>query len=392
MKKLSLVVLFVIGWYLFMAVLHYFNQRPLWNDEACVYANITNGSLDRMFHQGLSHDQEFPRVYLYGIGLFSSVFNGHLLALRFFPFVMMVMAFLIWIFLVKRQMSSMVGVLTFVLCWTASAPLIYYAAELKQYSMDVLVGAIFLLFLYHQKSIQERWSRWMYGMMLVVLSMLGVLSYAAFFFMPLPLYNLWMDARRESCWRPLMIVYLLFCIVCLSMVYYYDFRLSNAHLMIVYWKNYIISFDSPREFFRSLQEGINNLICHWFVDKPKWIRMVARFFIGMGLLRLLFMAFPTFKKDGFRFTSIGSVAGCVLLECFVLSAFKKIPFGVPRIYLFFAPMLLFCTVEAILWIKKLNRMFYGVLQYSFLIFLIFIALGIAGVILKGDLGAEPIIW
>ncbi len=35
---------------------------------------------------------------------------------------------------------------------------------------------------------------------------------------------------------------------------------------------------------------------------------------------------------------------------------------------------------------------YYFIQYSFLIFLVCVSLGMAGVIFKGDLGAQPVLW
>ncbi len=393
-KLVRTIILAIIGWYLLLIVVHYFNQRPLWNDEQCILLNIQQMRPSDLFHNPLLSLQEFPRTYLYIIQQFSSHFNFQLLALRFFPFGSMLTAFFIWIYLAQKQIPSLIGLLTFFLCWAASAPLIYYAAELKQYSMDVLVSSLFLLFLYHQKTFRKHFCGPIYALILLLLAVSGLLSYPAFFFMPLPLYNLWMDAKEDSRWRPLVWLYLLSCLGCFLAVYYFDFRVSTSNIasLKVYWKNYFISFDSPVHFFRSVQEGLNGFISRWFVEKPRWIRMAARFFVGIGFLRLLLGAWPIFKKEGLHFMSIHSIAGIVFLEYFILSAFKNIAFGVPRVSLFFAPMLLFLTVDALQWLKQHNGVLYALAQYPFLIYLLYISLGIARMIFAGDLGAEPFIW
>ena len=39
-RWVRVLTLAAIGWYLLLIVLHYFNQRPLWNDEACIFTSI----------------------------------------------------------------------------------------------------------------------------------------------------------------------------------------------------------------------------------------------------------------------------------------------------------------------------------------------------------------
>ena len=392
MRKLQLVILAIVGWYLLLIVLHYFNQRPLWHDEYCVFVSIHDNSLDNLFFRPLSHGQEFPRLYLYAIGRWADFFVYHLLALRFFPFVSMLGAFFIWLYLAKKQLKSLMGLLTFVLCWAASVPLIYYAAELKQYSMDVLCASVFLLFLYHQQNLQERISARVYGLVLIGLPLLGLFSYPVFFFIPLPLYNFWSQTKGNPRRWIFPGVYLLSALVTFGVFYHFDFQVSNAALLGASWNDHFISFNSVGAFFKTLEEGCNNLISRWFVERPHWLRMAARFFVGLGFLRLFWGAWSAFKKDDWRLVSINSIAFVVFWEHLILSVFQKYPFVVPRTSLFFAPMLLFLTVEAIESIKQYNGILYTLVQYPFLAYLLYVSLGIARMIFAGDLGAQPIIW
>ncbi len=392
MRKLQLVIYSIVGWYLLLIILHYFNQRPLWNDEYCIFLNIYGRSVADFFQGPLTHFQQFPRIYLYFIGQWARIFNFHLLALRFFPFVCMSSAFFIWLYLAKKQVRSVMGLLTFFLCWVASAPLIYYAAELKQYSMDVLATTVFLLFLYHQKNLQQNVSGVAYALILMVLPLFGLFSYPVFFFLLLPIYNILVDIRNNPRLWPFLVIYLMSCLSVFGVVYCLDLRVSNVAMLGADWHDHMISLHSAKEFLKTLGENLDNLISRWFVERPKWIRRAARFFVGLGFIRLFGGAWGVFKRDGFRLCSIHSIAFVVFWEHLILSVFKKYPFAVVRTSLFFAPMLLFLTVDALEWLKQRNGALYALVQYPFMVYLLYISLGIAGMIFAGDLGAQPVIW
>jgi hypothetical protein len=393
-RKLQLITLAIVGWYLLLIILHYFNQRPLWNDEYCIYFNIHDRSSADLFSGPLSQFQQFPRIYLYIIGQWSKMLDYHLLALRFFPFICMLGAFFIWMYLGKKQTSSSMGLLMFVLCWAASSKLVYYSAELKQYSMDVLTSATFILFLFHQKQIQEKGLGWKYAVLLLVLPWLGLFSYPVFFFLPLPAFNLLMEARNNSRLWPFLGGYLASCLAVFAVVYCVDIRISNVSWLgtATDWNEHMVSLSSPKLFFKTLGEGCDNLTSRWFVDHPKWVRMAARFFMALGFWRLLLGGWNAFKEDGFRLISIRSIAFVVFWEHLFLSMAHKYPFGVTRTSLFFAPMLLFVTVDAFEWIKRRNYFLCNLVQYPFLIYLVYISIGLAREIFAGDLGADPYIW
>ena len=365
-------------WYVFLCLAAYVYQRPMWNDEICVMRSVTTFNAKQMFNEPLSSLQVFPRVYLFFIQQFSKLFDFHLLALRFFPFVCMLSAFFVWIYLAKKQIASLMGLLTFVLCWAASVPLIYYAAELKQYSMDVLVSGICLLCLYRG-----------FNLVWYALPLVLFISYPSLFWMPLLGWNLIQYGRSTGKWHPLAIFTSIGLAVA-GTVYCIDIR--NTDKIAQYWQDYFISFSSVGEFFKTLGEGINNLISRWFAEKPKWIRAASRIFIGLGFLQMLISFFTRFKKEGFRFTSVHSVAFVVFIEMLILAVLKKYPFTVPRTSLYFAPVLLCLTTVALMNIKVKWPVVYRILHSVFLVYLLYVSVGIARCILSGDLGAQSVLW
>ena len=103
-------ILIVIGGYLILALGHYFNKRPLWNDEQCVLNNIKQQKPGYLFTRPLLNDQEFPRLYLWSIQQFSKFFiedlsakgpiastSQNLLLLRLFSLMAMMGAFFVWL-------------------------------------------------------------------------------------------------------------------------------------------------------------------------------------------------------------------------------------------------------------------------------------------------------
>jgi len=232
-KLLSWSVVCLVCWYIVLCIFHYFNQRPLWNDEECVFRSIKAFSTWQIFHEPLMAVQVFPRLYLFLIQKISQLFSYHLLSLRFLSFISMVSAFFIWLRLAQYEIKNKLEYLTFVLSWAASGLLIYYSAELKQYSMDVLTGALFLLFIYNQKRLQEKEKIKLYVILLIILPIMGLFSYTAFLFMGFPLYNLILYSKSNHNYLKFLIIYLTSLICIMGISYFFDIRLRPLKVVTV---------------------------------------------------------------------------------------------------------------------------------------------------------------
>jgi len=416
----------VIGWYLFLCTVHYFNQRPLWNDEECVFQSVRNFSAFKMFNESLDSLQVFPRVYLFLIQQFSTQFDFHLLSLRFFPYVAMMSAFFIWIRLADAHIKDRFLYFVFLLSWPASVTLIYYSAELKQYSLDVCLSAILLWFLYRQAQLALKGVQ--YRALLCVLPAFVLFSYPAYLFMPLIFWNILRSSNRLF-QNPDIYIFGFSTVLFSGLSYYFDMRLASK---IVYsgYGDYFVFTDSIQNFFKTTQEGINNLFSRWFVESPRFYRKIARVFVFFGLAQMFVSFFQHIKKDNYKLHSLHTIAFVLFIELFLLGVFKKYPFTVPRTSLFFCPIVLWLTVEGIgslltfsvltdwrksilglfsreerslfwasseplLWkrpIKRFHKFLFGTVISFYIVFLVVVSLGLGRQIFSGDLGAQPTIW
>ena len=359
--------LLFLGWYLFEIALHYFLQRPLWNDELCILYNIEHLQGQDLFSHTLFKDQTFPRTYLYLIQLVSDFYHHSILSLRFFPFVSMLAAVFVWMKIAQRELKERAFFL-FVLSWAASGMLVYYSAELKQYSFDVLVSGLFLLFFQRQRELTFKKT----ALIVCLLPVLGLFSYTVFFFVILLSWNLIILAIKDIRYRYVLGVYAAVCVAVFYFIYFYDLRWTDRNLIAAY-PQYFVSVKSIGVFFKTFTEGINNLISRWFVDKPLWLRFITRFFMVFGLIEMFTGIKCKFKEDREKFYSISTIAPVLFLELVIFSIFKVFPFRLPRAILFFCPVLFMLTIQFFVRLEKKWKGFSFFLQALFACFLLFMA-------------------
>ena len=376
-KFLNAFIYFGIFWYILIAVVNYLNARPLWNDEECVFFSVKSYTVRQMFGEPLLAIQVFPRLYLFFIQKFSSLFNFHVLALRFLPFVCMMSAFFIWLKLASYEIKNKLEYLTYVLSWTASSMLLYYASELKQYSMDVMAAALYLIFIYGQENLQKKLSRKFYYSLLIVLPFLGWFSYPSYLFAFIVLYNFMMAAQRDRREKKSLFVFGSALLIALGCSYFFDMRFRHQGEVTVGFGDYFISFASVGEFFKTFGEGVNNLFSRWLVEHPRSIKAMGRFFMVFGIFHLFYAFFKNFKKEKYTFKSLNTIAMGLFVGLVILGAFKKYPFVVPRTALFYCPIVLFLTIKGIDALKGIHKYVYGIVHALYLIFLVFLTVGLS---------------
>lgn len=390
-RFLNFGIYFFIFWYILLCVVNYLNQRPLWNDEECVFLSLKSYTLKQMFSQPLMSLQVFPRVYLFFIQTFSRLFDFHILSLRFPSFACMILAFFIWLRLAKSEMENKLEYLTFVLSWCASSMLIYYSSELKQYSMDVLVAALYLLFIFKASRLKQDKRNFIYVAMLLTLPFLGLLSYTAFFFPPIILYNFAVLSRTNKAYLKDIFVLGTAFGVSLAVSYTFDMRLRPLEILSTSWQDYFISLKSVGEFFKTFGEGVMNLFVRWFAENPRSIKRLGVVFMIFGMFNLVYSFLKYIKKEHCMIKSLNTISFILFLELLIAGVFQKYPFTVPRTSLFYCPIVLYLTIKGIGALKEVNKYAYAAVQGLFLVFLVFLTIALSRLIFTGQGVFAPIL-
>jgi hypothetical protein len=387
-KAISIGIIFLISWYLVICCVSYAHQRPLWNDEAAVFLSVDQLEPIDFFTRELVGGQIFPRAYLFSIQQISRPFNLSLLSLRFLSFVFMLSAFFCWMHIISQEFKNRFHYLTYILAWCASAALIFYSAELKQYSMDVLSSGLFMLFLYYQPNLEKEGNRRKYNCLLALLPALIFFSYTSFFFFIFPLYNLFLSQKDNKSLRSSMATYVVSLAVCSIVVYLFDMRLRTVHG----YNDYFIYLTSFGDFFKTWGEGTSNLFARCLVERPRIVKKIVLGFFVFGVINMFVSFFSNIKKENYRMHSIKVIALVVYLELFIMGCLKKYPFSVPRTSLFFSPMVLFLTIDGIALTKKIHPLLYKVVFTAFFLLLLFIAVQVGWLFAHGEIWSMPKIW
>ena len=122
----------------------FMGRSALWTDEATLANNIVSRPYGRLILEPLGHNQAAPPGFLIVEKTVVSIFGANELALRAFPLVCSIIAlFLLWR-LAARLVSAEAVPLT-IAPFALAPPLIFFAADAKQYSSDVAIALALLL-------------------------------------------------------------------------------------------------------------------------------------------------------------------------------------------------------------------------------------------------------
>ncbi len=377
-------------YYVGLCVKHYLSQRPLWLDENMVFESVKIFSPGDFFTRRLADGQIFPKLYIFMIQRIAEPFALNLLSVRFLSFAAMLMAFLIWMKIARYEFKDRWLYLTYVLSWAGSSLLVYYSAELKPYSMDVLASAIMVLFLYNaDKLLLKQPMR--YFLSVALLPFLGLVSYTAVLYYVFIFYHLLTAKTKDAFWLRCILLFWATVVATLSCVYYFDIRLAKANTSSQGFSDHIVSLASAGEFFRTWWEGTLDLFGRFFAERPRIFKRVAVPFALIGFVYMFFAFLKNFRAGGYRFNTFRTMALVLYGELLLLGVLQKYPFSVPRTSLFFCPLVLFLIAEGIVSLKALNKNFSRVLHAAYMVFLLVIAWGIGREALSGNLGFAPLI-
>ncbi|MDD5634641.1 MAG: hypothetical protein PHW46_05130 [Candidatus Omnitrophica bacterium] len=366
---LQYLIILVSGFYFFLCFLHYASGRPLWLDENFIYTSLKTLSPLQLF--GPLGSQAFPRVYLIAVKLVSQVSNYDVFSLRFFSLIAMIGAFFLWTYIYRKEENKGMGYFLFVLTWCGSKFMSYYAAELKQYSGEVLVAGVFALFILRQRDYLGDSKRpapgaWLYFLM----PFLVLLSYTAYFFLLIPLYNLFVQRTKEKNNLPYITAYSAGMAIAVSLSYLLDARfVQTTSGMWGYWHDYFVLTNSAGDFFSSSYEGLRNIFSRWILE-TKLLRHIMTCFMPFALYVVLVDGIKGMRKNKGAFFSLSSITFIILCEMYVAGILKLYPFTGARITLFVAPFIFYCIIKGIELFKTRFQYVYLALLASYIVILL----------------------
>ena len=362
---LSLVIFFI-----FVSLLHYFSQRPLWTDENALLPSISTKNFYNAFTADfLVHYQICPRGFLILTKFLAQPFDYHVLGLRFVSLFSMLLGFLIWMKHYRRAFTEDWVFILAAMSFAVSFRMMYYAAEFKPYATELLVVAVFFLFLNYQKQYEDKPPDVKLYASVVLLPFLLLFSYAGFLVFWIVGYNfLGMIGKNRKIVVPL-IIYSLVSLAVLALIYAVDMHgLFEKHPQDDYWMPYFLCRDSLGCFMETFFEGVQRFATWWFADK-KIFKVMASPFIGLFLYALVRYGFGGLIKARFKIFDINALTAVLFSELFLLGILKKYPFMGERITLFFAPFVFYLVVKGICDLRRFKPALYlfGAYYVGFLI-------------------------
>lgn len=122
----------------------YLVKAPFWIDEIMLGLSFTDRDLSGMFLP-LEADQKAPPLFLCLVYGLVKLFGFNEYIFRLVPFVSSVSAVFLFFIFLKQHIKNKLGILIGMFLFSTCIPLIYYSAEFKPYSCDLLICLILLL-------------------------------------------------------------------------------------------------------------------------------------------------------------------------------------------------------------------------------------------------------
>lgn len=281
----------------------------------------------------------------------------------------MLLSLFVWAKIYKERFSLGWTFFLVLFSFCSSYRLVYYAVELKQYSMDVLAVGIFCLYLNYQQRFEYKKPVIDFIIITILLPFLIFLSYSTLFVFWIVIYNFLFIVRKNKNMLTLCIIYTLLSIVFFVFLFIFDLRYGlSERCLFQYWNDYFLCTNSPYCFIKSFGEGLRRLVV-WFFGNNSFFRKMGSFFIPFFILSLLVSATRSFKERKFKIYGIDTLGLVIFIELFVLGIMKKYPFTGERVTLFFAPVVFLMIINGINLFEK-NKPLYWAFKIIYFTFLI----------------------
>jgi hypothetical protein len=321
-KNIAIIITAVIGFSI--ALYQYLFNRSIWLDEAKLALNI----LDRDYlelAQPLDSGQIAPILFLWIEKLNIQLFGANELALRLLP----LLAFLISILLVIKVTTLLTS--NKMITWYATAlvclspRLIYYATEVKQYSIDVMI--LLLLYYVFFKPYKTKKAKHI-TLIIVGIVSLFISNIAVLILFVLGCYTLVFEKKKI---KDLVLPGLFWVIAFIAYYALFIYKHPSTELMTTYWGFAFMPSNPFSVVFWSWGWQTFKTI---FVYLLGFVTLYYIYVIMLGLY--LFSVVVMLKKGAYKLCFL--VVFPIVLHL-VLSALKLYPFA-PRLVLYQVPLYL----------------------------------------------------
>ena len=346
---------------------HLATRRPLWADEFLLFNNFRELKPLEIFGI-LKYSQGFPRLYLFIIRNFSFLFQFDVLSLRILPFIFMLSSFAIWLNIFKKEEKEEFGYLLFILSWSGSTLMSYYAAEFKQYSAELFAAGVFTHFIIKQRGLLKNENLNLpLALSYVLLPGLVLFSYTSYFFILLPAYNLLLTNRKNKSSFIYLVIYLVSTLIFVFSSYNYDIRYTITNPGLTgYWKAYFISTDSFYKFIGTFWEGLRRIYVRWFWEGKPFTHIMT-LFMPFATFFTFYSAFKRFKEDDRLIVSLSTILVFLLTSLFISGILKILPFTAARVTLYLAPFIFYAIIESINMFRNKLFVLYVILNSVFIL-------------------------
>ena len=343
----------VVG--VFLRAWQYFYNRSIWLDEA-IFANTLVHPLSHLLSNSGGEQLHSPIGYFYIQQFIFKCFGYSEMALRFLPFIAGILSIFL-VYKVARYFVSDRATLLVVTLFCFSRNLVYFATELKQYSLDVFLG---LGLFYVVMPLFHKNLSWRRALLLGVLGAVAlVCSHPSVFILAslgcVLLINRWRQKKWMDGW-PLVSMMGLWA-MSFGLVFYVALKnLSNNDFFVNFWQGY----------FFPLSLSSEPLI--WVINRSLALFEDPGSFMASGLALCLYLLgimliFRRHKQHALLLT-------LPLFFAFVACVFQKYPFGV-RLLLYYVPFMYILIAQSVddIWIQtkanlpSLTFLIIGVLIY-----------------------------
>lgn len=218
----------IIGIGIALRLVRYVHNTPFWFDESVYAVDIINRSFQQLFEPSNVYTQTGALNFFLLYKIASVVFGTSEYAFRFFSLFFSILSILLF-YRVAGETVSKNALPVALLLFAVLDPLVYYAAEFKTYSLDVVVALLVLLMMNCHTKILSVTD-------IVVMSLTGLFSIvssnsAVFMLAGVGLGLLISNFRRKQ-WhnmRPLLIVFVIW-VFSLAVIHVAYTRVMTAHI------------------------------------------------------------------------------------------------------------------------------------------------------------------